>query len=198
MRRGIFAFWGVVFFLLAGLYAWRISQRESTIHGDAGIAFEEARPLEHFQLVERSGEDFDTSSLDGQVWVASFFFSSCSGACVRLNTAVADLNDELAEEPVTFVSISVDPENDTPERLREYASRFKADPDRWKFLTGEAQNIRDIIQGQFQLSAEQTTHSDRLVLINRNQRIVGMYHGTDPVQVMALKRRLHELLKEAS
>lgn len=90
-----------------------------------------------FALTERSGRRITLADLLGKVWVVNFFYTECTETCPLQSANMARLQADLSGEPdVRLVSISVDPEHDTPEVLAEYANRFGADPDRWLFLTG--------------------------------------------------------------
>jgi protein SCO1 len=137
-----------------------------------------------FKLTERSGAPFESASLKGKVWVADFFFASCPGVCPALNARMAELHKAFAtEDGVRFVSITTDPQNDTPAVLQEYASRFQADA-RWFFLTGEKDAIWQLSRDGFKLAVaespgerEPITHSTRLVLIDRNGVARGFYEG---------------------
>jgi cytochrome oxidase Cu insertion factor (SCO1/SenC/PrrC family) len=148
-----------------------------------------------FQLTERSGKSLTKADLAGVVWVADFIFTRCPGLCPLLSTRMAMLQQQLHEttpgRPVRLVSFSVDPEWDTPERLREYATRYQARPDQWLFLTGSLPTMTELVTKGFRLSLaplppEQQTsdqepivHSDRLVLVDANGKIRGYYHGSD-------------------
>lgn len=133
------------------------------------------RPLERlgnfgvvpeFTLVERSERDVTRDDLLGQVWVVNFFYASCPDTCPLESAEMANLQRDVADAPeVRLVSISVDPEHDTPEVLRAYAQRFGADPERWLFLTGDKAAIIRLAQEGFHLSvadpgAEQPQSSD--------------------------------------
>ncbi len=100
--------------------------------------------MTEFTLTERSGQMVSSDDLKGKPYVVSFFFSTCPSICVQQNQKVQELQREFAGTEVRFVSISVDPETDTPEALREYAARFNADPDKWLFMTGELLYIRRV------------------------------------------------------
>ena len=97
-----------------------------------------------FTLTERSGRSVTAGDLRGRVWVANFIFTQCPGVCPALSARMAALQQALRARresgapgnDVRLVSISVDPTRDTPEVLRRYAARFRADPDDWLFLTG--------------------------------------------------------------
>lgn len=82
-----------------------------------------------------------------------FFYSSCPDVCPLQSARMAHLQRDLADQPdVRLVSISVDPEHDTPEVLRDYAQRFGADPERWLFLTGDKVAIHRLARDGFHLS----------------------------------------------
>ena len=94
--------------------------------------------LSDFSLVERSGEALGLADLKGKVWLAGFVFTHCAGPCPLISAQMSALQRPLAEfEDVRLVSLSVDPERDTPAVLSDYARRYEADPDRWLFLTGK-------------------------------------------------------------
>ena len=159
-------------------------------------------PVGQFQLVDSQGKPFSPRQLEGKVWIASFFFTRCQSACVKLNNRIAQLlAGDLKELPVVFVSISVDPENDRPEVLQEYAKHFfhqyDVDPNRWVFLTspdGSVEPIKQVCQQNFKVAFGKVTHSDRFMLVDAQGRVQGSYSSTFDVDVARLKRKLKELL----
>ena len=81
-----------------------------------------------FTFTERSGEPFDSTSLLGKIWVADFFFTSCPGTCLMLSKRMKEIHEATAKNGgVRLVSISTDPEADTPEVLGKYAASLGAD-----------------------------------------------------------------------
>jgi protein SCO1/2 len=105
-----------------------------------------------FALVERSGRQITRADLLGKVWIVNFFYTECPDVCPLESTHMARLQHELAQAPdVRLVSISVDPEHDTPEVLAEYASRYGADPERWLLLTGPREAIHQLAIHGFHL-----------------------------------------------
>ena len=100
--------------------------------------------LTKWVLTERSGKQVGTEDLAGQPFIAGFFFSTCPGVCPRQNAKVKELQDEFTGQAVRFLSISCDPEVDTPEVLVDYANAFDADPEQWLFLTGEMKYICEV------------------------------------------------------
>ncbi len=149
-----------------------------------------------FTLTERSGKDFDSASLRGKVWLASVFFANCPGPCFRENQAIADILGHIPDPDFMAVSVTCDPDNDTPESLRRYADRFEADPARWKFLTGDMDTIKQIANGTFLLPAEVGVHSERGVVFDREGRLRGSYHLLQPDRVQLLEKLIRDVLDE--
>jgi len=131
---GMLAVWSP----LGGVLGWRFgSVTEVSPSQGALEALAVYGRIPDFALIERSGRQITLADLRGKVWIVYFFYTECPDTCPLQSTRMAWLQDELAPEPdVRLVSISVDPEHDTPEVLVEYAARYGADPDRWLFLTG--------------------------------------------------------------
>jgi protein SCO1/2 len=154
--------------------------------------------LNPFRLTERSGRTIGDADLADRVWVASFIFTHCPLSCPRITSVMKGLQAKLAGTRVQLVSISVDPDRDTPGALTEYARTFGADADRWWFLTGAKDDLTRLITGGFKLGlstatgaepqagAEPITHSDRLALVDRNNRIVAYFDSNDPAKIAAL------------
>lgn len=159
-----------------------------------------------FTLTERSGEPVGAKDLAGDVWVADFIFTRCPDVCPALSARMAALRKQLAAaggEPVTMVSISVDPGHDTPEVLAAYAGRFGAGTD-WLFLTGPRPAIETLLRDGFKVAfadggppTAPITHSDRFVLVDRALRVRGYYHGTDQADVRQLAADIATLRAEA-
>jgi protein SCO1/2/putative membrane protein len=165
-----------------------------------------AFPLGQFQLVERSGRSISQQDLAGRVCIASFIFTRCPLSCPRITSVMRSLQERLSDADVLLLSISVDPEYDTPAVLADYARRFSASPDRWWFLTGSTEQIYDLVRGRFKLplmelepgdrqtGRENITHSDRLALIEDNQ-VAGLFDSTDPAAVDSLVARARRLAR---
>jgi len=155
-------------------------------------------PVAPFTLTDQNGQPFDTASLKGRVWVASFFFTSCPAICIRLNQAIASFLTAHPDLDVHFVSITCDPDNDTPEVLTRYAKHFQADPKRWTFLTGDLATIKRIGAEQFQVAVDKGTHSDRAFAVGRRGRIRGRYRLTEADQIERFEKLLATLVTEAA
>jgi protein SCO1/2 len=155
--------------------------------------------LEDFSFSDQLGRRVELKQFKGKVWVASFFFASCPGPCTMMNQAVAKLRSELGagklgENGVTFVSVTVDPLNDTPDRLARYADHFQADPKSWLFLTGPYESARSLGEDLLLVTVDGQRHSERLILIDRDGEVVRTYHATQPLEMEELKQKIETLL----
>ncbi|HSG99056.1 MAG TPA: SCO family protein, partial [candidate division Zixibacteria bacterium] len=140
-------------------------------------------PVPAFALTERSGADLTLSDLSGHVWIADFIFTSCSGPCPRMTRTMADLQERLGPSSrIRLVSVSVDPERDSPDVLSRYADDYGADGQRWLFLTGGSSDVRDLVINGFHLGSTEDIilHSTRFVLVDRKGHIRGYYESESP------------------
>jgi len=161
-----------------------------------------------FSLVEASGRSVSRADLAGKPWVADLVFTSCGGICPLMSAEMARLVEQSASlEGVRFVSISVDPERDTPEALTRYAERYKADRSRWLFVTGDEQQIRRLAQEGLKLPVadgdpsqgeDEILHSQRFVLVDAQSRVRGAYDVRDREAMFQLRGDLRRLVEEPS
>jgi cytochrome oxidase Cu insertion factor (SCO1/SenC/PrrC family) len=105
-----------------------------------------------FALTDQHGRLVRRADLEGKVWIASFIFTNCPEECPLMTAEMAQFQSDLANIPdFRLVSISIDPERDTPSVLSQYADRFKADSERWLFLTGDKRAIYRLAREGFRL-----------------------------------------------
>ncbi len=154
------------------------------------------QPAERFELTDQEGNQFDSASLKGKVWMGSVFFANCPGPCFRENQAIADILREIDDPNFVAVSLTCDPENDTPAALEHYAERFEADPQRWKFLTGDMDVIKRVGTKTFILPVEIGVHSERGAVFDREGRLRGSYHLLQEDRVDRLKKLIRDVLAE--
>lgn len=106
-----------------------------------------------FSLLERSGQPVTKTDLLGKVWVVDFIFTNCVEACPLLSSRMSELQTAFASEAdFRLVSITLDPERDTPETLTAYAAHLNADAQRWLFLTGDKDRIYRLARKGFYLN----------------------------------------------
>jgi protein SCO1/2 len=144
-----------------------------------------------FALTDERGQRFTDEALRGHTTIVNFIFTRCDTICPVITMKMARLQDKTADAAafIKLVSFSVDPAHDTPERLAEYAQRYRADPARWRFVTGATDDVRRLVEGPFMNSmaseglspsgAPQISHSGYFLLVDGNARIRGAYDSTD-------------------
>ncbi|MEN0020731.1 MAG: SCO family protein [Planctomycetota bacterium] len=98
-----------------------------------------------FTLTDQLGRETDESFLSERPHVVAFIFTNCRLACPGMTAAMRNIYNDTEGLDVGFVSVSIDPENDTPARLKEYADDLGIDHDRWRFLTGESDIVSDMM-----------------------------------------------------
>lgn len=165
-------------------------------------------PVPDFSFSERGGQTVTNQDLHGKVWVASFIFTCCTESCPRISGTMARLQKELAgNENLVLVSFSVNPQMDTPERLKTYAAAYGADARRWLFLTGDQPKMYDLVKNGFHLAVEQTQgaerrpgnevlHSSKLVLVDKQGKIRGYFDGTSEEGLKELKAKITQVVRE--
>jgi len=156
-----------------------------------------------FRLISSAGEVVERRDLLGHPWVVNLMFTSCAGICPRMTSEMARLEEGTRDLPETrFVSITVDPERDTPEVLAAYAGKRHVERDRWLFLTGERKAIYQLASQGFLLSAQEgdprrgedaVLHSARFVLVDGAGRVRGTYDSRDPAALLRLRGDLRRV-----
>jgi len=154
--------------------------------------------LKAFTLTERSGRRVGTEDLKGKVHVTNFFFSSCPGPCRTQNKKFEEIQLLYGEQGVQFLSISCDPEVDTPARLRDYARKFEIEQDGWWFLTGDLLYIRRIAAEIYQVPLDKQTHTERFLVTDKWGKLRGTFHWSKPAEITDMKLLLDKLLAETS
>jgi protein SCO1/2 len=152
-----------------------------------------------FQLVDQRGAPFTDGSMAGHVNVVDFIFTRCAASCPRLTARMGELQARLAHEgsAARLVSFTVDPENDTPPVLAEYAAHAGADPSRWSFVTGPVDAVKSAVVSGFKVALEklpkgpneyEVTHGDWFVLVDATGKLRGYYTTDEPTDVDRLTR----------
>jgi len=204
------------------------------IHASRSLAPSAELSLDHlghygsvppFTLTERSGRRVGRDDLLGHVAVIDFIYTECTETCPTQSLQFAQIQRQFAAaRGLRLVSITVDPQHDTPEVLARYASRYGAD-DRWWFLSGDQREIYCLARDGFHLSVVDSSaaqpptcgsasrfgpaaawashgskglimHSARLVLIDRKGEIRAYHLVTDADAIERLITNLRRLLDE--
>ena len=157
-----------------------------------------------FRFVDQDGTAITNDTFKGKIYVADFFFTSCTTICPIMKTQMKRVYDATAEMPdVLILSHTIDPEYDTVALLHDYARRLSAESKRWHFVTGIKDSIYKIAQtGYFATAMEDKTepqgfiHSGAFLLIDKERRIRGKYDGTKDEDVDRLIIDIKKLRRE--
>jgi protein SCO1/2 len=147
-----------------------------------------------FSLVDQRGDSFTREDLlaADKTWVVGFVFTSCPSICPAVSRAMLSFQEQITrsrlDDRVELLTITVDPETDTPEVLAGYADSIGADLDNWRFLTGSPSGIEDFVVDGFKLAVGERelvdgtdpgtydiAHSTKLALVDRFGQIRGYY-----------------------
>jgi protein SCO1 len=110
--------------------------------------------IANFTLTNQNGQVTTLADLTNHVWVADIIFTRCAGPCPRMTGQMKSLQDLLPQNSnAKLVTLTTDPDNDTPTVMKRYGERFNADFDRWIFLTGTKTEIAALASGSLKLSA---------------------------------------------
>ncbi|MSP37536.1 MAG: redoxin domain-containing protein [Deltaproteobacteria bacterium] len=194
---------GTALWLRLGPYPQLAGMKNSSASDD-GLKQYGAVP--DFHLTERNGDAVTLAHLRGRIWIADFIYTSCTDTCPLQTAMMARLQEEYAGKPnFQLVSVTVEPERDTPQALSAYAAKHNADAKRWFFLTGQRDRIISLIHDGFHLSVAplpgsgeesgMIAHSPRFVLIDGNGQIRGYYDSRELTAFVRLKNDVDTLLK---
>jgi len=180
-----------------GYSAYRIWDRSRDDDVKRTLNLKPARNLDEFTFTERSGKPVRLADLKGEIYVVNFFFANCPGSCRQFTSTIAGMQTEFADEDVKFLSITVDPTTDTPERLTKYADEFGADAERWLFLNAPLAETQDLGRS-LHVTVLGTAHTDEMIIVDRQGIIRGTYDHKDPAKLAKFKTDLKALLREQS
>ncbi|MBK9293214.1 MAG: SCO family protein [Oligoflexia bacterium] len=163
------------------------------LNGSIGVLGE----VPKFKLRSSHGEQVTEQTLQNKVWVANFIFTSCPGQCPILTSKMKQLQDKFRDnENFKLVSVTVDPNKDTPAVLKKYQEKYGANSDNWYFLTGKYGPIKKLIGAGFKLGTPENPdfHTTKFVLMDGVGQIRGYYDVDETGILEKLKSDIIKLL----
>ncbi|MAT40525.1 MAG: hypothetical protein CL946_13090 [Ectothiorhodospiraceae bacterium] len=157
----------------------------------------EIKEAPDFTFTNYDGSTLNEEELRGNIYIASFFFTSCGGPCPVMNSNANVLQAEYeGAENFKIVSFTVDPDTDSIERLSRYAERYNAKPGKWFFLRNEKEVVGQLAEKGFMMGDGTTPalHSTRFALVDSKGVIRGYYDGTDKEKMDELRAAIDFLL----
>jgi protein SCO1/2 len=178
-------------------------------HGRDPGALQTLGEIPAFSMLDQRGATVTSDALRGQVLIVDFFYATCPTSCPRLSAQMAAFQERLRTQgpdlPVHLVSITLDPENDTPEVLAAYARKYHADDARWSFLSGRSGELDRVVVKGFKVMFERTDpaaglgsimHGEWFVLVDRRGHVRGYYQIGDEARMTELFRDAERLARE--
>lgn len=193
------AFWfGIFGSLVAAAMGWALTQRRPPRPELPVLSTVPA-----FSFTDQSGAKFDSADLRGRVWVANFIFTRCPTICPPFSAKMAAIQDRSAATRLALVSFTVDPEWDTPEKLKEYGEKYHANFSRWSFVTGQRPDLeRVIVKGMMQpmdkgdgQDLASVVHGSYFVLVDGAMKVRGYYKFDAPGAVDLVVNDALDLLR---
>ncbi|MCB0443878.1 MAG: SCO family protein [Flavobacterium sp.] len=168
----------------------------------------------NFSLINQNGETITNKNYDGKVYLVEFFFSTCPTICPIMNKNMVDLQNHFEKQnDFGIVSITINPDYDTPEVLKQHAQHLGVTNPNWNFLTGDKVYIYDLANKGFSIFAGENKesdggfeHSGLFALIDKKGNIrsrkddfgnpIVYYDGIEASGIQALKQDIKVLLEE--
>jgi protein SCO1/2 len=135
-----------------------------------------------FELTDQNSKKITNKDMLGKVYLVEFFFSRCPTICPIMNTNMRAIEEEINNPDFGIISITIDPENDTPELLKEHAKRIGVKSPNWHFLTGDRTYIGDLADkfniyvGDEEDKSESLNHSGMIALVDKDGNIRCRYN----------------------
>ena len=157
-----------------------------------------------FSFTDQDGKIITQDTFKDKIYVADFFFTSCPTICPVMKKQMLRVYEKYHNNPeVLILSHSIDPDFDTVAVLAEFADRLGVSSDTWHFVTGNKEDIYDIGQNSYMVTARDDPdepggilHSGAFLLVDKERRIRGIYDGTKADKVDLLMKDMDKLLKE--
>ncbi len=159
--------------------------------------------ISDFALTNQNGKEITQKDYEGKIYVADFFFTTCQTICPIMTDHMLQIQKELQEDTeVLLLSHTVTPEIDTVAQLKRYAEEKGVDDRKWNLVTGDKKQIYDLARKSYlvvkdipEVETYGMIHTENFVLVDPQNRIRGLYDGTDPEEIKRLLEDI-EILKE--
>jgi len=202
MRRKWILYTAFFLFLAIGFYV----VMTKVIPGYGDVKLPVLSYVQPFSFTNQDGKKVTEKDLDGKVYVAEYFFTTCVGICPKLNTNMRKVYEQYKEtDGFLIVSHTCNPETDSAARLRYYADSMKVDTNRWWFLTGTKDSLYtsarvsyllDDPKNNLQKIEDQFMHTQFFALVDKAGQVRKIYDGLKEKEITELRKDIAVLLKE--
>ncbi len=198
-----FVAWGVLAIVMVAVVALYVQARFQRSN------LPRLSQVQAFDLTNQLGQATSAHDLLGRVWVADIIFTRCGGPCPKMTEEMSKLQTSFPPgAAVSFVTMTTDPDFDTPAVLKRYGEKFGADFSRWMFLTGTKAQIKNLAVDSLKLAAVEKGQSERetendlfvhstiFVLIDKAGSMRGVYESLEPGFQEKIRTDIGSLLRE--
>jgi len=191
-------FFGILSLVFYGIAVWFIP-------GYNDRKLEPISKVAQFQFTNQDGKAFTNKEVEGKVYVAEFFFTTCPGICPMMNDNMKQVYEAYKNEPdFRILSYTCDPKTDSAARLKVYADSMKVNTDKWIFLTGRKDSLYNMARFSYSIDdannnlnniEDDFIHSQFWALVNRKGEVMAIYDGLKQKEINGLIKDIKKELK---
>lgn len=168
-------------------------------------AYQNIHQIPAFKFINQEGDTISNKNIDGKIYIANFFFTTCRGICPKMTRNMNLLQEAFKQDTnIVFLSHSVTPDTDSVNVLKKYAIENNVNSKQWHLLTGTKKDIYDLAKRQYfagdtvgyYQTGNEFLHTENFILLDKQQRIRGVYNGTLLVEIERIKEDIHILMQE--
>jgi protein SCO1/2 len=157
-----------------------------------------------FSFIDQDSIEVTNQTFHNKIYIADFFFTTCPTICPVMKTQMLRIYEHFIDnDQIILLSHTIDPDYDTVALLHDFADRLGVSSEKWHFVTGDKQDIYEIGQNSYMVTAMEDgdepggyLHSGAFILVDPERKIRGLYDGTNEDQVDRLMNDIPKLLKE--
>jgi protein SCO1/2 len=161
--------------------------------------------VQPFSFVNQDGKTITDKDVEGKVYVAEYFFTTCRGVCPRLNTNLRKVYDRFKDEKdFLILSHTSDPERDSVQQLKKYADSLGVNTMKWMFLTGRKDSLYTTARISYTIDDpannlknidDDFLHTQYWALVNRQGEVKKVYDGLKESEINAMIKEIEKTLK---
>lgn len=168
-------------------------------------AYKNIHKIPSFSFLNQDGKVITEKNVEGKIFVANFFFTTCRNICTKMTNNMRLIQDEfINDKQVYLLSHSVTPESDSVPKLKKYALDNKINSDKWSLLTGDKSSIYRLAKQEyfagdtigFYQTGNEFLHTENFILVDKHRRIRGVYNGTLLIEIERIKEDIAILKSE--
>src|SRR5690242_5064452 len=162
--------------------------------------------VQPFAFLNQDGQKVTDKDMEGKVYVAEFFFTTCTGICPKMNNNMRAVYDKFKDEKdFRILSYTCDPERDSVTQLKKYSDSLKVNTAKWVFLTGRKDSLYMLARNSYTIDDpannvnsidDQFIHSQLWALVNKRGEVKKIYDGLKPSEVDEMMRQISKMLNE--